>query len=112
MRSSSAISFGVFAFHSFAIRKELPLVIADKKSDRKKISDLARVKRILSAKQLDAGADVSALERAIDELAYALYGLFVATRWLGHTTSPERRLFRTMGICPAQPCASGLVRDT
>jgi hypothetical protein len=33
------------------------------------------VERILSAKQGDAGADVSALEREIDELVYALYGL-------------------------------------
>jgi hypothetical protein len=29
----------------------------------------------LSAKQRDAGADVSALERELDELVYALYGL-------------------------------------
>jgi hypothetical protein len=33
------------------------------------------VDRILSAKQRDAGADVSALERELDELVYALYGL-------------------------------------
>jgi hypothetical protein len=33
------------------------------------------VERILSARQRDAGADVSALEREIDELVYALYGL-------------------------------------
>jgi len=33
------------------------------------------VELILSAKQRDAGADVSALEREIDELVYALYGL-------------------------------------
>ncbi|MCX5772957.1 MAG: restriction endonuclease, partial [Candidatus Hydrogenedentes bacterium] len=33
------------------------------------------VERILSAKQRDAGADVHALEREIDELVYALYGL-------------------------------------
>ncbi len=33
------------------------------------------VERILSAKQRDAGADVSAFEREIDELVYALYGL-------------------------------------
>ena len=30
---------------------------------------------ILAAKQRDAAADVSALEREIDELVYALYGL-------------------------------------
>jgi hypothetical protein len=33
------------------------------------------VERISSAKQRDAGADVSALKREIDELVYALYGL-------------------------------------
>jgi hypothetical protein len=33
------------------------------------------VERILAAKQRDAEADVSALEREIDELVYALYGL-------------------------------------
>ena len=33
------------------------------------------MERILSAKQHDAGADVSALERELDELVYALYGL-------------------------------------
>ena len=33
------------------------------------------VDRILAAKQRDAKADVSALERAIDELGYARYGL-------------------------------------
>ena len=33
------------------------------------------VDRILTAKQRDAGADVSALERDIDQIVYALYGL-------------------------------------
>ena len=33
------------------------------------------VERILSAKQRDASADVSALERDLDELVYALYAL-------------------------------------
>ena len=33
------------------------------------------VDRVLLAKQRDAKADVSALEREIDELVYALYGL-------------------------------------
>jgi hypothetical protein len=38
--------------------------------------DIAKlVDRILAAKQRDAGADVSALEREIDQLGYALYGL-------------------------------------
>jgi hypothetical protein len=34
-----------------------------------------KVAKTLSAKQRDAGADTSALEREIDELVYALYGL-------------------------------------
>ena len=34
-----------------------------------------QVDRILAAKQRDAEADTSALEREIDELVYALYGL-------------------------------------
>ena len=33
------------------------------------------VERILAAKQWDAAADMSAWEREIDELVYALYGL-------------------------------------
>jgi hypothetical protein len=33
------------------------------------------VDRILAAKQRDAESDTSALEREIDELVYALYGL-------------------------------------
>jgi adenine-specific DNA-methyltransferase len=33
------------------------------------------VERILSAKQRDVGADVSALERELDELVSALYAL-------------------------------------
>ena len=34
-----------------------------------------RVERILSAMRRHVGADVSALEREIDKLVYALYGL-------------------------------------
>ena len=36
---------------------------------------VSAVDRILSAKQRDAEADVSGLERKVDELVYALYGL-------------------------------------
>ena len=36
---------------------------------------VALVEKILAAKQRDAEADTSALEREIDELVYALYGL-------------------------------------
>lgn len=52
--------------------KKLPLVIPEK-SKQKEIADV--VKQILAAKQRDAEADTSALEREIDELVYALYGL-------------------------------------
>ena len=52
--------------------KKLPLAIPDE-GKQKEVADL--VKRILAAKQRDAEADVSALEREIDELVYALYGL-------------------------------------
>ena len=38
------------------------------------------VERILSAKQRDAGADASALERDLDDLVDALYGLTPAER--------------------------------
>jgi hypothetical protein len=49
-----------------------PLVEPPEKSQKPII---ALVDEILAAKKRDAGADVSALEREIDELVYALYGL-------------------------------------
>ena len=52
--------------------KKLPMAVAEK-TKQKDIADL--VKRILAAKARDASADVSALEREIDQLVYALYGL-------------------------------------
>ena len=52
--------------------KKLPMAIADE-GKQKVIADLVR--KILAAKQRNAGADVSALEREIDHLVYALYGL-------------------------------------
>src|ERR1035437_1893055 len=42
---------------------------------RQSESLVRRGSRFLSAKQRDAGADVSALEREIDQQLYALYGL-------------------------------------
>jgi adenine-specific DNA-methyltransferase len=44
-------------------------------NDDKQAPFVGRVKRILAAKERDPDADVSALEREIDELVYALYGL-------------------------------------
>jgi adenine-specific DNA-methyltransferase len=52
--------------------KAIPIA---KSWESKKIDLAAVVDRILSAKQRDAGVAVSALEREIDELVYALYGL-------------------------------------
>ena len=45
------------------------------------------VERITSAKQRDAGADVSALEREIDELVYAFYGLTEEEKALVQSTA-------------------------
>jgi hypothetical protein len=48
------------------------MAVADM-ADQKETADL--VKKILAAKSRDAAADVSALEREMDGLVYALYGL-------------------------------------
>ena len=50
----------------------LPIVMADAEHQQQ-LGQLAN--RILAAKQRDPEADVSALERELDELVYALYGL-------------------------------------
>jgi type I restriction-modification system DNA methylase subunit len=47
------------------------------------------VERILSSKKRDAKADVSALERAIDELVYVLYGLTQEEIKIVEGTAPE-----------------------
>jgi hypothetical protein len=52
--------------------KQLP--IPDVRSEKQRPVERL-VERILLAKQRDAGADVSALEREIDQQVYALYGL-------------------------------------
>ncbi|HYV29035.1 MAG TPA: TaqI-like C-terminal specificity domain-containing protein [Candidatus Eisenbacteria bacterium] len=51
---------------------QIPIKLPDK-ADQKPLERL--IDRILAAKARDAGADVSALEREIDQLVYALYGL-------------------------------------
>ncbi len=62
--------------HQFQIDKEpllaIPLILGHKD---KQASIITLVDRILTAKVRDAKADVSTLEREIDELVYALYGL-------------------------------------
>ena len=56
--------------------RELPIPNLDLSAQIKTCTELNKlVYRILAAKQRDAEADVSALEREIDELVYALYGL-------------------------------------
>ena len=57
-----------------ALPSRLEFPISAVPSEKQKPVEIL-VERILSAKQRDAGADVSALEREIDELVYALYGL-------------------------------------
>ncbi|MDA1142051.1 MAG: hypothetical protein O3B01_26110, partial [Planctomycetota bacterium] len=52
--------------------KKFPIPAASPK-EQKPVEQL--VDRILPAKQRDPDADVSALEREIDQLVYALYGL-------------------------------------
>lgn len=58
------------AFYDYM--KQIPIPTASP-AQQKTVERL--VGRIMSAKQRDAGADVSALERELDELVYALYGL-------------------------------------
>ena len=52
--------------------KRLPIRVG---SDAQQDAISSLVKKILAAKQRDAEADTSALEREIDGLVYALYGL-------------------------------------
>jgi len=65
------MSGGYYQFQAPQLRV-MPFRTPDKATD-KNIHDL--VDRILAAKERNAEADVSALERKIDELVYALYGL-------------------------------------
>ena len=61
-------------FPQFKVNELADFPLPKNRKDRS--SEIAKlVDRILVAKQHDAGADVSALEREIDELVYALYGL-------------------------------------
>jgi hypothetical protein len=54
----------------YAGKIPIPAVPVEKQKPVERLVD-----RILSAKQRDAGADVSAREREIDKWVYALYGL-------------------------------------
>jgi hypothetical protein len=58
------------AFSDYITQIPIPSVPSE---EQKPVERL--VERILSAKQRDAGADVSALEREIDQHVYALYSL-------------------------------------
>jgi len=68
---SLRMSGGYYQFQAPQLRV-IPFRWPDSATD-KKVTRL--VDHIVSARQRDAGADVSALEREIDELVYALYGL-------------------------------------
>lgn len=65
------MSGGYYQFQAPQLRV-VPFLKPDKITE-KKVSAL--VDRILAAKQRDAEADISGLEREIDQLVYALYGL-------------------------------------
>ena len=58
------------AFSQYMKQIPIPTVSSEKQKPVERL-----VERILSAKQRDAGVDVSALERELDELVYALYDL-------------------------------------
>jgi type I restriction-modification system DNA methylase subunit len=71
-RSNTDEEGKVFAQIKIELLRKLPIPKAGKDQQQPIIKLVAR---ILAAKQRDAGADVSALEREIDQLVYALYGL-------------------------------------
>lgn len=58
------------AFSDYMQQIPIPAAPREKQQAVEKLVD-----HIIAAKQRDAGADVSALEREIDQLVYALYGL-------------------------------------
>jgi hypothetical protein len=58
------------AFSDYMQQIPIPVATSEKQKAMERLVD-----RILAAKQRDAEADVSALEREIDQLVYALYGL-------------------------------------
>ena len=62
----------MFAQIKIELLRKMPIPKADKDRQRPIVQ---LVRNILAAKQRDAEADTSALEREIDELVYALYGL-------------------------------------
>jgi hypothetical protein len=71
-RSNTDEEGKVFAQIKIELLRKLLIPKADREEQRPIVN---LVGRILAAKQRDAGADVSALEREIDELVYAFYGL-------------------------------------
>jgi type I restriction-modification system DNA methylase subunit len=71
-RSNTDEEGKVFAQIKIELLRKMPIPKADKERQRPIIQ---LVDKILAAKQRDAEADTSALEREIDELVYVLYGL-------------------------------------
>jgi len=70
VRSGIFRPYGALAYFGFRFYKDFAPDGAGCRSQTR-----APVDRILAAKARDAGADVSAWEREIDQLVYALYGL-------------------------------------
>lgn len=65
-----------YGLHTYVITGVLALPIKDTCPNNNLVAELMRcTRRVLLAKQSDASANTSALEREIDELVYALYGL-------------------------------------
>ena len=62
----------------------IPVVATERQEPVKSL-----VGRILLAKQRDAKADVTALERELDELVYALYGLTAAEKSIVETKTAK-----------------------
>ncbi|MGD0814550.1 MAG: hypothetical protein ABSA83_13170 [Verrucomicrobiota bacterium] len=72
LHSFTGVPLGGFLALQWPVMKTFPIPAAPTEK-QKAVERL--VDRILAAKQRDAGADTSALEREIDGLVYALYGL-------------------------------------
>jgi type I restriction-modification system DNA methylase subunit len=91
-RSNTDEEGKVFAPIKIELLRKLPIPKADKKRQQQVIQ---LVDRILAAKARDAAADVSGLEREIDQLVYALYGLtseeiaIVEESWQGKTRNAK-----------------------
>ena len=69
----------MFAQVKLTFLRQFPIKIASRQEQHKIVQ---LVSKVLATKQRDAEADVSALERELDELVYALYGLIAEEKAL------------------------------